>query len=124
MPSPYYPHSYVPYIIFPSLSPNSWDPLLVIKKTSNNQRLRSRGVNNGRSKRFCSTLCASFTRWMVKTRLIRLRMTEIPNLSDQIAFCAFHSFLEGVQMNAGYIRATYAKQHPEIRIAGSSCRPQ
>ena len=23
----YYPHSYVPYIIFSSLSQNSWDPL-------------------------------------------------------------------------------------------------
>ena len=26
---------------------------------------------------------------------------------DQIAFCVFHSFLVGVQMNAGYISAAH-----------------
>ena len=30
------------------------------------------------------------------------------NVSDQIAFCAFHSFLVEVQMNTGYIHATHA----------------
>ena len=30
------------------------------------------------------------------------------NVSDQIAFCAFHSFLVEVLMNAGYIHATHA----------------
>jgi len=30
------------------------------------------------------------------------------NASDQIAFCAFHSFLVEVQTNAGYIHATHA----------------
>ena len=39
---------------------------------------------------------------MAKTRGIRLR-----NVRDQIAFCAFHSFLVEVQTNAGYIHATH-----------------
>ena len=30
------------------------------------------------------------------------------NASDQIAFCAFHSFLVEVQTNAGYIHAAHA----------------
>ena len=43
-----------------------------------------------------------------KTRVIRLRVLEGPNVRDQIAFCAFHSFLVEVQTNAGYINATHA----------------
>ena len=60
-------------------------------QTSNNQRLRSKSDNDRRSKRFCSSavLCVGFTWQMVKTRVIRLREIK----SDQIAFCAFHSFL-------------------------------
>ena len=42
-----------------------------------------------------------------KTRVIRLRVIESPNALDQIAFCAFHSFLVEVQTNAGYIHATH-----------------
>ena len=30
------------------------------------------------------------------------------NVSDQIAFCIFHSFLVEVQTNPGYIHATHA----------------
>ena len=33
---------------------------------------------------------------------------EGPIASDQIAFCAFHSFLVEVQTNPGYIHATHA----------------
>ena len=67
--------------------------------TSNNQRLGSAGDNDRRSKRFCSNavLCVSFTWQMFKTRVIRLRGVEGRNARDQIAFCAFHSFLVGVQ---------------------------
>ena len=43
---------------------------------------------------------------------------EGPNARDQIAFCAFHSFLVEVQTNSGDIRATYVRNNPEIRIAG------
>ena len=43
-----------------------------------------------------------------QTRMIRLRVTEGPNARHQIVFCAFHSFLVEVQMNAGYIHATHA----------------
>ena len=47
-----------------------------------------------------------------------------PNASDQIAFCAFHSFLVEVKrMLATYMRRM-RKNNLEIRIAGSSCRPQ
>ena len=75
---------------------------------SGNQRLHSAGNNDRRSKRFCSNavLCISFTWQMVKTRVIRIRVIEGPNVHDQIALCAFYSFLVEVQMNAGYIHAT------------------
>ena len=42
------------------------------------------------------------------TRVIILRVIGGPNARNQIAFCAFHSFLVEVQMNAGYIQATHA----------------
>ena len=38
---------------------------------------------------------------MVQTRVIRLRGVGGRNTHDQIAFCASHSFLVEVQMNAG-----------------------
>jgi len=44
-----------------------------------------------------------------KTRVNRLRVIEGPNARDQTALYAFHSFLEEVQTNAGYINATHAK---------------
>ena len=68
-------------------------PLTII--TSNNQRLGSAGDNDRRTKRFCSNavLCVSFTRYMVKTRVIRVRYVEGQNARDQIAFCTSHSFL-------------------------------
>ena len=40
---------------------------------------------------------------MIKTRVIRLRVIEGPNAREQLTFC---TFLEEVQTNAGYIRAT------------------
>ena len=46
-------------------------------------------------------LCVSFTRQIVKTRVIRLQVIERLKACDQIVFCAFHSFLVEVQMNAG-----------------------
>ena len=38
--------------------------------------------------------------------------TSGPITSDQIVFCAFHSFLVEVQKNAGYGHATHAQQQP------------
>ena len=78
--------------------------------TSNNQRLRSVGNNNRRSKRFCSSavLCVSFVWQMIKTRVIRLPVIEGRNTLDRSAFCAFHTFLVEVRSNAGYIHATHA----------------
>ena len=58
---------------------------------------------------------------MVKIRVIKLRRVEGQKAHDQIAFCAFHSFLVEVQMNAGYIRCM-CNNNLDIRIAGSSCR--
>ena len=55
-----------------------------------------------------AVLCVSFTRQIVKTRVNRLGVIKGPNTRDQIAFCAFHSFLVEVQTNAGYIYATHA----------------
>ena len=60
---------------------------------------------------------------MVKTRVIRLRVIKGPNARDRIALCAFPSFLMEAQPNAGYIQRM-RNNNLEIRIAGSSCRPQ
>ena len=93
---------------YPSNTPEMKTPPIKLKvlclHTSNNQRLRSAGDNDRRSKRFCSiaVLCVSFTWQIVKTRVIRLRVIEGPNARDQIAFCAFHSFLVEVQTDAGW----------------------
>ena len=54
-------------------------------------------------------LSVSFTQQIVKTRVIRLQVIERLKARDQIVFCAFHSFLVEVQMNAGYIHTTHAK---------------
>ena len=39
--------------------------------------------------------------------MIRLRVIEGPNVSDQITFCAFHSLLVEVQTNAVYIHVMH-----------------
>ena len=51
------------------------------------------------TKRFCSiaVLCVSFTRQIVKTRVIIFPVIANPNARVQIEFCAFHSFLVEVQ---------------------------
>ena len=51
------------------------------------------------TKRFCSiaVLCVSFTRQIVKTRVIRFPVIANPNARVQIEFSAFHSFLVEVQ---------------------------
>ena len=56
-------------------------------------------------KHFCSiaVLCVSFTWQIVKTHVIRLWKVADPNAYDQIAFCAFHSFLVEVQANPVHI---------------------
>ena len=56
--------------------------------------------NDRRSKCFCS-IAVTFRKFYVQifnTHLIRLRVTEGPNMNDQIESCAFHSFLEEVQI--------------------------
>ena len=89
--------------------------------TRNNQRRQRSKV-----KILCSiaVLCVSFTWWIGKTRVIRLRVIEGLNAWDQIVFCAFHWFL----VKSKRMLATYMRRIPnnnlEIRIAGSSCRPQ
>ena len=83
-----------------------WNATIVII-SSNNQRLRSAGDNDRRSKRFCSSavLCVRFTRQMVKARVISVRAIESPNTRDQITFCAFPSFLvKSKRMLATYMR--------------------
>ena len=61
---------------------------------------------------------------MVKTRVMRIRVTEGPNARDQIAFCAFHSFL----VEAQTLLVTYVpcmrNSNLEIRIGGFSGHPQ
>ena len=89
---------------------------------SNNQRLGSARDNDRMSKRFCSNavLCVSFTWQMVKTR-VKVETRVIKLCSD---FYAFHSFLvESKRMLATYMRRM-RNNNLEIKIAGSSCRPQ
>ena len=50
-----------------------------------------------------------------KTRVIRIRVIEGPNAHDQIALCAFHSFLVKIQTNAYIPRMR--NNNLEIRIA-------
>ena len=71
--------------------------------------------NNQRPKRFCfnAVPCKGFTWQTVKTCVTRLLGVEGRKAQDQIAFCAFRSFLVEVQMNAGYIHATHVKWQPE-----------
>ena len=93
--------------------PTAFLPCLSLRfsyQTSNNQRLRSAGYIDRRSKRFCSNavVCVRFTWQMVKTREFRLRVIEDPNARDQSAFCAFHTSLVEDQTNAEYIHATHA----------------
>ena len=96
--------------------------------TRNNQRLRSAGDNDRRSKHFCSNavLClGAFTWQIVKTHVIRLRGVEGRNTRDQIVFCALvYSFLVEVKANDGLTMPTHMRRmrnnNLEIRIAGSS----
>ena len=61
---------------------------------------------------------------MVKARVFRLRGVGGRNARDQTAFCAFHSFLVEVQTNAATYMRRMHNNNLEIKIAGSSCRPQ
>ena len=54
--------------------------------------------------------------------LCRFHVTDGLNTCDQIAFCAFHSFVVEIQTDAGYIHASMRNKNLEIRIGGSSCR--
>ena len=53
-------------------------------------------------------LCFKFHVIEGHRHVIRLGVTEGPNVRDQIVFCAFYSILMEVQINAGYIHATHA----------------
>ena len=63
------------------------------------------------SNTFAPMLCfwVHFTSQMVKTRVIRLCGVEGRKVHDQTVFCAFHSFLVEVKVNAGHIHATHAR---------------
>ena len=53
-------------------------------------------------------LCIKFHVTEGHKHMIRLGVTESPNVRDQIVFCAFYSILMEVQINGGYIHATLA----------------
>ena len=89
-------------------------PLPFTKITSNNQGYGVGATTIEGQNAFCSSavLCVSFTRQMVK------------DASDQSAFCTFYTFLgKSKRMLATYMRRM-RNCNLEIRIAGSSCRPQ
>ena len=78
------------------------------RQSSNNQRLGSAGDNDRRSKgSVAPTLCFAYFSLdrCLKHAWIRRRGVEGRNAGDQIAFCAFHTFLT----NAGYVHATHAQ---------------
>ena len=107
-PSLWNQHFFLPWacLLFSRHRQVLWNATIVIR-SSNNQRLRSAGDNDRRSKRFCSSavLWVSFTWQMVKRRVISVRAIESPNTRDQITFCAFHSFLvKSKRMLATYMR--------------------
>ena len=74
---------------------------------------------------FTPTLCTALVsrdRWSKHA----YQNASDPYASDLIAFCKFHSFLVEVQTNAGCTRCMRCmyNNNLEIKIAGSSCRPQ
>jgi len=84
--------------------------------TGNNQRIRSADDNDRRSKCFLLQHCALRKFHVTDSEnmcdqifVIRFRVIEGPNVHDQIAFCAFHSFLVEVQTNSDYIHVTHAQ---------------
>ena len=64
-------------------------------------------------------LCVSFTLQMVKTRVIKLRGIEGPNVGDQIAFYAFHSFLRRLRNNNLEIRMRAPLARNEVSLLSS-----
>ena len=87
--------------------------------TSNHQGLGTVGNNNRRSRHFCSNgvLCTSFTWYMNKTHVIRVRVIEGPNVRNQIVLCAFHWFsVEVKQILATYMWCMH-NNNLKIRIA-------
>ena len=56
--------------------------------------------------------------------MIRIRVTEGSNVRDEITICTFHSFLVEAQTQLVIYVPCMRNSNLEIRIAGSSCRPQ
>ena len=56
---------------------------------------------------------------MVKTRVIKLRGIEGPNVGDQIAFYAFHSFLRRLRNNNLEIRMRAPLARNEVSLLSS-----
>ena len=80
----------------------------LLTKTSNNQRLRSAGDNDRRSKRSSALLCVSFTWQMVKTRVIRLRVWSNYVLCIPCVVC---SRMRKVNWHARWARARVFEVH-------------
>ena len=66
-----------------------------------------------------TVLCTIFPWWKVKTCLIRLRLIEGTNASDQIAFGALHLFLVEVQTKLVTYGTCMRNNNPAIRTGGS-----
>ena len=89
--------------------------LIPYNYTSNNQRLRSANDNDQRAKHFLLQSWALPKFHMTDIQnvhdqicVIRFQVIEGPNAYNQIAFCAFHSFLVEVQTNAGYVHVMHS----------------
>ena len=81
--------------------------------TSINQRLRSVGDNSvgDNNVKTLSLQCCALCKVHVidcQSMCDQISSDKGANASNQIAFCAFHSFLVEVQTNPGYIHATHA----------------
>ena len=61
---------------------------------------------------------------MIKTRVIKLQVPRSERAWSQIALDQFHSFLVEVHTKLATHARSMRNSHPEIRIAGPSCRTQ
>ena len=97
---------------------------LLTLETSNNQRLRRCARRRSKVKPLLLHGCGlhKFHVTDVQNTPNLLQVIEGPNARDKIALSAFHLFLV-CDLQATYMRRM-RNNNLEIRIAGSSCRPQ
>ena len=96
--------------------------------TSNNQRLQSAGDIDRTSKRFLRKRCGLRKFHVIDGQNTRdfknQERQKVQTRVTTLAFAAFHLFLVEVQTKLATYTRRMRNDNLEIRIAGSSCRPQ